>query len=562
MKLPSLLGSLLLLATGVTAVPASSGSGSLSKRCTNSADDRSCWGDYDISTNYYDESPDTGVIREYWFNIVNTTAAPDGVERVILSINGSVPGPTIIADWGDTVVVHVTNSLENNGTGIHFHGIRQNYTFQNDGVPSVTQCPIAPGDSYTYTWKATQYGSSWYHSHFYVQAWDGVFGGIQINGPATANYDEDLGVLFLNDWSHETADVEVLKALATGPPTLDNGLINGTNVYGDSGSRFETTFTAGTRYRIRLVNAGADTNFKFTIDNHTMEVIAADFVPIVPYTTDIVSISMGQRYDIIVTANATSDNYWMRAIVQTTCSENANPDNVMGIVRYDSTSTDDPTSSAWASAATDDCDDEDLSLLVPYVAIAASDTATVEDDFSVQITVGSNGVLWEMGTSSFVNQWDYPTALQAYEGNDTWAAEQEVYAFADADEWVYFVIQTTNTQPHPMHLHGHDFWILGQGTGTYDSTTADLSFTNPPRRDVVQLPGAGYVVIAFKTDNPGAWLMHCHIAWHTSEGLAIQILERESEFVSLIDADVLNSTCAAWDAYVSADDIVQDDSGV
>jgi FtsP/CotA-like multicopper oxidase with cupredoxin domain len=77
--------------------------------------------------------------------------------------------------------------MENNGTGIYFHDIRQNYTNQNDGVPSVTQCPIAPGSSYTYTWKTEQYGSSWHHTHFYVQAWDGVFGGIQINGPATAN---------------------------------------------------------------------------------------------------------------------------------------------------------------------------------------------------------------------------------------------------------------------------------------------------------------------------------------------------------------------------------------
>lgn len=397
--------------------------------------------------------------------------------------------------------------MENNGSSIHFHGVRQNYTNQNDGVASVTQCPIAPDSSYTYTWRATQYGSSWYHSHFYVQAWDGIFGGIQINGPATANYDVDLGTLTLSDWSHETADVEVLKALASGPPTLDNGLINGTNVYNDSGtvvgSRFETDVTSGTSYRLRIINTAADSNFKFTIDNHTMQVIAADFVPIVPYSTDIVSISMGQRYDVIFTANATADNYWMRAIIQTTCSDNANPDNVKGILRYDSTSTDDPTSTAWADAATDDCDDEDMTLLVPYLAIAASDTYEEEDDFAVQITTGGNGVLWEMGTSSFVNEWDYPTVLQAYEGNDTWGAAQEVYQLPDANVWVYFVIQTTNTQPHPMHLHGHDFWILGQGTGTYDSSTASLTLTNAPRRDVVQLPGAGYVVIAFYTDNPG-----------------------------------------------------------
>ena len=92
----------LALAPIALAVPNPAGP-SLSKRCTNSESDRACWGDYDITTNYYDESPDTGVVREYWFDIVNTTAAPDGIERVVLSINGTVPGPTIIADWGDTV---------------------------------------------------------------------------------------------------------------------------------------------------------------------------------------------------------------------------------------------------------------------------------------------------------------------------------------------------------------------------------------------------------------------------------------------------------------------------
>lgn len=82
----------------------------IGKRCTHSAEDRSCWGDYSIDTNYYEEAPDTGVLREYWFDIVNTTAAPDGVERVVLSVNGSVPGPTIIADWGDTVGEKIPNN--------------------------------------------------------------------------------------------------------------------------------------------------------------------------------------------------------------------------------------------------------------------------------------------------------------------------------------------------------------------------------------------------------------------------------------------------------------------
>ena len=67
------------------------------------------------------------------------------------------------------LVVHLYNGLLNNGTSLHFHGLRQNYTNPNDGVVSITQCPLAPGESITYTWRATQYGTSWYHSHFALQ---------------------------------------------------------------------------------------------------------------------------------------------------------------------------------------------------------------------------------------------------------------------------------------------------------------------------------------------------------------------------------------------------------
>jgi hypothetical protein len=65
----------------------------------NTADDRSTWCDYDTSTDYYQTWPDTGVVRDFYFELTNTTAAPDGVERIVLSVNGTVPGPTIEANW-------------------------------------------------------------------------------------------------------------------------------------------------------------------------------------------------------------------------------------------------------------------------------------------------------------------------------------------------------------------------------------------------------------------------------------------------------------------------------
>lgn len=278
--------SLGFLSSSVSAAPCSG----------NTASTRSTWCDYSISTDYTSTAPTTGVTREYYFDIQQVTIAPDGVSRTAYAINGTIPGPTIIADWGDTVVVHVTNSLTaaKNGTSIHFHGIRQNYTNQMDGVVSITQCPTAPGSSMTYTWRAVQYGTTWYHSHIGLQAWEGVFGGILINGPATANYDEDKGVLFLNDWSHRTADELYITAETQGPPQLDNGLINGTNVYGTAGTRFNTCFTSGSSYRLRVINAAIDSQFKFSIDNHTLTVIANDLVPIVAYNTTVLNVAIGR----------------------------------------------------------------------------------------------------------------------------------------------------------------------------------------------------------------------------------------------------------------------------
>ena len=74
----------------------------------NSAASTECWGEHSLSTNWYETTPETGVVREYWWELVNGTARVDGVERVVLTVNGSFPGPTIFADWGDEVVVHVT----------------------------------------------------------------------------------------------------------------------------------------------------------------------------------------------------------------------------------------------------------------------------------------------------------------------------------------------------------------------------------------------------------------------------------------------------------------------
>ncbi|KAI0474966.1 putative multicopper oxidase [Xylariaceae sp. FL0804] len=567
-----------------------------------------CWGDYSVETNWYREIPDTGVTREYWFEIRNGTAAVDGVERVVLTVNGTVPGPTIEADWGDNIIVHVRNALADNGTSIHWHGLRQHHTTGHDGVASVTQCPLAPGDGQTYAFRAAEYGHSWYHSHFSLQAWNGVVGAIVVRGPCTAPYDEDAGVVMLSDWFHNTTDALWAAGAAAGsPPAAQNGLINGMNVYGDGGRRFETRFTAGKRHRLRLVNAAMDTHFKFSVDGHRMTVMAADFVPVRPYTTDVLSIGIGQRYDVVVEAEHTGGDFWMRAVPAADCSaENERADDIRGIVRYDAVSRRDPTSAPHPHS--DDCLDEPMARLVPYLALDAERPAatgafslgyTTTTTTNDTIDAGQSLFKWTLDGQAFQSDWGAPTlrqSLAASAASSTsstasnaavsvssssvssspfGAASSGVVQLRQRDAWAYFVIENPagalGALSHPVHLHGHDFWVLAQeanatyraaGDGNEEEEETKLALTNPPRRDVAMLPANGYLVIGFVTDNPGTWLMHCHIGWHASQGLALQIVEREPEIPETCDSARLDSVCANWNNYVAARDVVQDDSGI
>ena len=200
------------------------------KRCEGQpGDDKFCG--YDINDNWYDVMPKTCNTIEYTWDIVSTTVSPDGRERYALAIDDgsgpSLPGPMIQASWGDTVIVHVNNKLpaaSHNGTTIHFHGIRQNGTNEMDGVPSITQCPLAPGESQTYTWVASSYGSSWWHAHYALQTYEGIFGPMIIDGPVQAGYEDAVDqMVLLQDWSEETVDEkyatsQILGSGNNGPP--------------------------------------------------------------------------------------------------------------------------------------------------------------------------------------------------------------------------------------------------------------------------------------------------------------------------------------------------------
>lgn len=221
-----------------------------------------------------------------------------------------------------------------------------------DGVPAFTQCPIPPGSSYTYQFKAELYGTSWYHAHYSAQYADGAVGPLIVHGPNHASYDIDLGPVMLSDWYHSTyyAIVENILRPSVFPviPWSDNNLINGKMNFNcsttDDGapctnhaglSKF--TFRSGKVHRLRLINSGADGTQQFSIDSHIMTVIANDYVPVQPYNATVVTLGIGQRTDVLVRATGSPTSaYWMRSNI--TCSYSHQP-NALAVVYYEKADT-------------------------------------------------------------------------------------------------------------------------------------------------------------------------------------------------------------------------------
>lgn len=370
-----------------------------------------------------------------------------------------------------------------------------------------------------------------------------------------------------------TSFQEAYFAERTGDPTASNYLLNGMNVKpdGSAGTRFTQTFAAGKKYLVRLINTSVENFMTVALDGHTMTVVAADFVPITPYTTNGVRLNIGQRYDVIIEANQPVSSYWLRAMVGA-CSRNANNglgSIANGVISYSGASSALPSTRAASFPNT--CADEPASSLVPIVP-----TTIDSSTFASQVQAlpagpssitNANGTVfrWTLNGISEVINWADPTLLDIASGQNNQTKAANIVTLPNANTWTFFVVESQMPLEHPFHIHGHDFFVLGTGQGTYSASQfSTLNFNNPVRRDVATLPASGWLVIAFKTDNPGAWLLHCHIAWHVSEGLSIQFLEVPSAIPGLYPVtSAQTNTCSNWKNYIASGPVyAQTDSGL
>ncbi|HCP78354.1 MAG: copper resistance protein CopA [Pusillimonas sp.] len=266
---------------------------------------------------------------------VNFTGNP----RMAVTINGSIPAPTLRWREGDTVTIRVKNTLKED-TSIHWHGIILPY--QMDGVPGISFPGIPPGETFVYQFKLEQSGTYWYHSHSGMQEAQGMYGVIIVEPRDVDSIQVDRDhVIQLSDWTDENPMRVLSKLKAQGDyynynkPTIADFyrdvsemgmgaaldkrqmwnemrmsptdladlsadvltyLMNGTTPSGN----WTGLFRLGERVRLRFVNGAANTFYDVRIPGLKMTVVQADGQNVEPVTVDEFRFGPGQTYDVVV----------------------------------------------------------------------------------------------------------------------------------------------------------------------------------------------------------------------------------------------------------------------
>ncbi|KAI9507002.1 Fet3 protein [Russula earlei] len=525
-------------------------------------------------------SPTFAGVKEVWWNITYVyNANPDGLfERRVIGVNDTWPPPPIDVTTDDSLVVHALNSLSEPST-LHHHGMFFNASTWFDGAQATSQCGIPPGQSFDYVVpinSSGQWGTYWVHAHASGQYVDGLRAPLVIHPSTEAHsYDAEYTVI-LGDWYHRQHSALLQRFLSTAnpkgvEPIPDSALIYfaqngsylgpsaGTNpspVTSNVGFNENATlpFQPGKTYRLRIVNTSAFAAFFFWIDGHSMRIIEADGTDVNESPIDLLGITVAQRYSVLVTArNETSSNWAIHANMDTAMFDHlpaALQPNITASITYNS------AVSQIDFGFVDTYHDVNDTALVPIVVepmLPVDRTIELVVSFGTMsdgtnramfngityvpplvpsvlsaLTLGSNATsATAYGRSSFVI--DHLTALQIILKNSD-SGKHPLYV----QLFVCSPHRAVNGHSNYSHLHGHKVQIVNRATN-YTSSDPALNppivegQANPIRRDTIQVPSGSSVALRVAADNPGTWLLHCHIEWHLEAGLAVTLIEAPLE---------------------------------
>ncbi len=410
----------------------------------------------------------SGVTREF-----NLVAAPsrlevaDGLDVEVWSYNGTVPGPELRVELGDTVVVALDNQLPQ-ATSIHWHGVRVPNAM--DGVPGVNQDPIAPGESFRYEFTPKDAGTFWFHSHNRgsEQIERGLYGSIVVVDPNEPVYDHDL-VWMIDDWLLD-GDGSLNENFNAMHDITHNGrwgnlvTVNGTVAP-------DVAIHSGDRVRVRMVNAANARVVAPVFDGVTPVGIAVDgMLAREPFDGQGFELAPGNRLDVefvmpdgpvSVAENFNGEGYQIATLTPDETGASADP----------SAGVDAPFNPA-----------------LPESAIFAG--LGIDHEYSLDFT------------SPMMMGADWGFNGQTFDNTDTLTVDEGgVYTFR---------LRNDSQALHPIHFHGQFFMVTG-----IDGQLVDEGHL---RDTVLVYPGQA-VDIALRATDAGLWAVHCHIQEHAEAGM-------------------------------------------
>ncbi|WP_298976207.1 multicopper oxidase family protein [uncultured Roseobacter sp.] len=379
----------------------------------------------------------------------------------MLGFNGSTPGPELRVRQGETLTVRFDNQTSE-GSSLHWHGIRLDNAM--DGVPGMTQPLVQPGESFDYSFTTPDAGTFWYHSHnrSWEQVSKGLYGPLIVEEVNPPRVDHDITVM-LDDWR-----IEETGALMGGFGNMHDFAHAGRMGNYAKILPSQDSVRIGDRIRLRLINSATARVFPVRFEGLSGQVVALDGMPLAtPRPIEDFEIAPAQRVDLIGDVTSAikflfilrDDIYEMGSLKIE--GENLTPANT------------------------------------PIEALPAPNVLqpkeTPDQSLSLKMEGGAMG--------------------GQHAGDDVWAFNG-VSGFKDAPfasfkrgETAHFELINDTRFAHGIHLHGHHFYELNQ-----DGSVGDLRDTS-----LVQRGASQKISVVF--DNPGKWLLHCHMLGHQASGM-------------------------------------------
>lgn len=412
-------------------------------------------------------------------------APPDYPETSIWGYEGGVPGPIIRARQGDRIARQFRNALPE-ASSVHWHGIRIDNAM--DGVAYLTQDPVQPDQEFLYDFALPDAGTYWYHPHnrTYEQMARGLYGALivdEADGAPDVDIDE---VLLLDDW-RLTDDAQIAEGFGNLHDWSHAGRIgNWITVNGDGA--WTRDVARHSRMRLRLVNA-ANARI-FTLEARGLEgwVIALDGMPLdAPQPLERLTLAPSQRVDLLVDVVAESGDEAFLVSFERDGGYAIAAFPVAATARGQRLARPAPLPPNPVEALGPLANAKRAELVMEGGAMGGMRGAMMGGEMTDMREMAAAGKVWAF--NGMADMVDTPL-IEAKRG-----------------ETIRIAMRNDTAWPHAMHLHGHHFRQIRS-----DGTTG-------PLRDTLLMNRNEVAEIAFVADNPGDWLLHCHMLEHAAGGM-------------------------------------------